>query len=109
MKGLVLALKEEWHIWLVLVFYLPATVVNIVLRLPLSHFLMIEGVISIVLICELFNSALERLTDLVSPGYHKIAGQVKDIAGAAVLVSIFLAIATALIIYIAAIIRLIQQ
>lgn len=34
---------------------------------------------------EAFNSSIELLTDLVSPDYHPLAGKVKDVASAAVL------------------------
>jgi diacylglycerol kinase (ATP) len=47
-----------------------------------------------VLTAELFNSAIEALVDLVSPGHHHLAGRAKDIAAGAVLVS---AIATAIV------------
>jgi diacylglycerol kinase (ATP) len=33
------------------------------------------------------NTALERLTDLVSPGFHPLAGMAKDIAAGAVLLA----------------------
>jgi diacylglycerol kinase len=36
---------------------------------------------------EGLNTALERLTDLVSPQYHPLAGQAKDIAAGAVLLA----------------------
>lgn len=42
--------------------------------------------IGMVIAAELFNTAIERLVDLVSPQRHPLAGQVKDIAAAAVLV-----------------------
>ena len=52
------------------------------------------GVISL----ELVNTALEKLTDLASPGLHPLAGAAKDLAAAAVLVfSIASAIIGALI------------
>jgi hypothetical protein len=35
---------------------------------------------------ETFNTALEKLVDLVSPEYHPLAGKVKDIAAGAVLI-----------------------
>ena len=38
--------------------------------------------IGVVIAAELFNTAIERLVDLVSPERHPIAGQVKDIAAA---------------------------
>ena len=47
-----------------------------------------------VLAAEGFNTAIERLVDLVSPDYHPIAGDVKDIAAGAVLIC---AIAAAII------------
>ena len=40
----------------------------------------------IVLAAEGFNTAIERLVDLVSPGFHPIAGDVKDVAAGAVLI-----------------------
>ncbi|MEZ4991012.1 MAG: diacylglycerol kinase family protein [Saprospiraceae bacterium] len=46
-----------------------------------------------VLAAEAFNTALEYLTDLVSPEYHVLAGKAKDAAAAAVLI---FAIGTAL-------------
>ena len=42
--------------------------------------------IGMVIAAELFNTAIEKLVDLVSPERHPIAGQVKDIAAGAVLV-----------------------
>jgi diacylglycerol kinase (ATP) len=46
------------------------------------------------LAAEGFNTAIERLVDLVSPDYHPIAGAVKDIAAGAVLLC---AIASAIV------------
>lgn len=36
---------------------------------------------------EGLNTALERLTDLASPGFHPLAGKAKDIAAGAVLLA----------------------
>ena len=36
---------------------------------------------------ELLNTALEALTDLVSPDYHPLAGRAKDVAAGAVLLA----------------------
>ncbi|MCU0346254.1 MAG: diacylglycerol kinase family protein [Saprospiraceae bacterium] len=41
--------------------------------------------IAAVLAAEGFNSALEYLTDLVSPNHHPLAGKAKDMAAGAVL------------------------
>ena len=56
--------------------------------------------IGLVIAAELFNTAVERLVDLVSPRRHPLAGQVKDIAAGAVLVCALAAIAVGLIIFV---------
>lgn len=55
--------------------------------------------IGIVISAELFNTAIEKLVDLVSPQRHPVAGQVKDIAAGAVLVCAFTAMIVGLIIF----------
>ena len=55
--------------------------------------------IGMVIAAELFNSAIERLMDLVSPQWNKIAGEVKDIAAGAVLVTAIAAAIVGLIVF----------
>ncbi|WP_308756804.1 diacylglycerol kinase family protein [uncultured Bacteroides sp.] len=55
--------------------------------------------IGAVIAAELFNTAIERLVDLVSPQRHPLAGQVKDIAAGAVLVCAIAAIIVGIIIF----------
>lgn len=55
--------------------------------------------IAMVFAAEAVNTALEYLTDLVSPGHHPLAGKVKDVAAAAVLVTAFGAAIVGLIIF----------
>ncbi|HYL88208.1 MAG TPA: diacylglycerol kinase family protein [Burkholderiales bacterium] len=43
--------------------------------------------IALVWAAEGLNTALERLTDLASPGFHPLAGKAKDIAAGAVLLA----------------------
>jgi diacylglycerol kinase len=54
-------------------------------ELNLMEWLWISAAIILVIVAELFNTALEVLVDLVSPGYHPKAGVVKDLSSAAVL------------------------
>ena len=49
---------------------------------------------ALVLAAEAANTAIEYLTDLVSPDYHPLAGKTKDVAAAAVL---FAAIGAAIV------------
>ena len=54
----------------------------------------IIAVIGLVWVAEGLNTALEFLTDLVSPEHHPLAGKAKDVAAGAVLVA---AIAAAIV------------
>jgi diacylglycerol kinase (ATP) len=46
-----------------------------------------------VIVVELINSAIEAVVDLVSPDMHELAGRAKDIASAAVMLSLLLTLA----------------
>ena len=48
--------------------------------------------ISLVLVAEMFNSAIEAVVDLVSPEYNPLAKFAKDIAAGAVLISTIIAL-----------------
>lgn len=52
-----------------------------------------------VMTAEAMNSALEKLTDLVSPGHHELAGRSKDMAAGAVLISAVMAAAVGCVIF----------
>ncbi|MBK8044681.1 MAG: diacylglycerol kinase family protein [Haliscomenobacter sp.] len=54
---------------------------------------------SAVWVAEAFNTALEFLTDLVSPGYHELAGKAKDVAAGAVLLAAIGAVVIAGIVF----------
>lgn len=87
LHGLRSALATEPH----LRFHAAATVVVVGLgiALPLSAWERAALVLAIglVWVAELLNTALETLVDLVHPGRHPLAGRVKDVAAAAVLVA----------------------
>ncbi|MFO7832002.1 MAG: diacylglycerol kinase [Desulfuromonadaceae bacterium] len=53
--------------------------------------LLLFGSLMLVLIVELLNSAIEAVVDRASPEWHPLAGRAKDMASAAVLISLILA------------------
>ncbi|MBQ8502120.1 MAG: diacylglycerol kinase family protein [Bacteroides sp.] len=71
-------------------FHLLAAIVAVVLGCVCSiskgEWIAVVGCIGAVVSAELFNTAIEKLVDYVSPARHPLAGQVKDIAAGAVLV-----------------------
>ena len=72
----------------------------IVLKLRATEWLFITVVTGLVWMAELFNTAIEKLCDLVSPGFNPKVKFIKDVAAAAVLVSAITAAITGLIIFI---------
>ena len=69
-------------------------------RLSATEWLWIVSVSGLVIMAELFNTAIEVLVDLVSPEIHPKAKIVKDLASAAVLVAAIVAAIVGLIIFI---------
>jgi len=98
LQGLWQALKQEAH----LRFHAFATlgVLSVAVALPLNRadWALLTVAIGSVWAAELVNTAVERLTDLVSPDYHPLAGQAKDVAAAAVLVTAIAAVVVGLLV-----------
>ena len=76
-----------------------ALILGGILRLSKIEWCLIILCIFAVLAAEAFNTALEYLTDLVSPEYHELAGKTKDVAAAGVLLTAFGAFIIGIIIY----------
>ncbi|WP_289745246.1 diacylglycerol kinase family protein [uncultured Bacteroides sp.] len=85
-------------------FHLIVTVLTIIagflLDITWTDWMIVILCIGVVIAAELFNTAIEKLVDLVSPERHPIAGQVKDIAAGAVLVCAATAAIIGLIVFI---------
>ena len=76
-----------------------AIILGFYLSLSRFEWICVFASIALVMISELFNTALEVLVDLISPGYHPKAGAIKDLASAAVLLTALLALIVGLIIF----------
>ena len=75
-------------------------IAGIVLGITRTEWIMVVMCIGTVIAAELFNTAIEKLVDSVSPERHPVAGQVKDIAAGAVLICAVAAAIIGLIIFI---------
>lgn len=87
LRGVGAALRSELH----LQFHAVSTVVVIGLGfyfgLSALEWALVALAVAGVWAAELFNTAIETLTNLVSPGYHPLAGRAKDVAAGAVLLA----------------------
>ncbi len=70
------------------------------LDLSVTEWSLVTLCIGMVIAAEGFNTAIEKLTDLVSPAYHPLAEKVKDIAAGAVLAVAIAAAVVGLMVFI---------
>lgn len=61
-------------------------ILGFVYSLSLYEWIVVTLLIGLVLGLEIMNTSIENLVNLVSPEFHPLAGKVKDLAAAAVLV-----------------------
>jgi diacylglycerol kinase len=83
-----------------------AIALGIYLKLSFGEWAILSITIFAVLAAEAFNTAIEYLTDLVSPDFHPLAGKTKDVAAAGVLLTAIGAIFVAIFIFLPKIISL---
>lgn len=99
-SGLVYTFRTQRHMRFHVYMVLVITLLGLLLNWRLREILILLFIMSLVLVAEMFNSAIEAVVDLVQPTYHPLAKFAKDIAAGAVLISTLLAIAAAILIQI---------
>lgn len=92
--GLKSAWKHEHAFRQELVLFIIGTVIALVLRVSAFEKLVLIAVLTLVLIVELINSAIEAVVDRVSLERHPLSKNAKDFGSAAVLLACLLAAAT---------------
>lgn len=107
-KGLRLMLSHQPNFFIHLTLAILALGLSYFLNLSRSELLWIIIAIGMVLSAEVFNTAIEKLTDMVQPEKDPKAGQVKDLAAAAVLLTSITALIIGLLIFIPPILELID-
>ena len=98
-KGLRYSTATQLNFRVHLVATLIALFMSYALHISINEWLWIILCIALVLITELLNTAIEFLTDLVSPDYNELAGHVKDVSAGAVLVAAIFALVAGAIIF----------
>ena len=99
-KGIQSCVGKEQNLSFHLIAAMAVIIAGIVLGITRTEWIMGVMCIGTVIAAELFNTAIEKLVDLVSPERHPVAGQVKDIAAGAVLICAVAAAIIGLIIFI---------
>jgi diacylglycerol kinase len=98
-KGLAFALKEQQNMRIHFIAIAVVVISGIFLGLTAVEWSLIALTIGLVIVTEALNTAIEILVDLVSPQFNQKAGEVKDIAAGAVLLSSIIATVVAVYIF----------
>jgi diacylglycerol kinase (ATP) len=93
-RGIRLLLRYEHNAWIHAAIGVCTLFAGVFLRISSVEWGVVILVIGTVLAAETFNSAIEKLSDVVAPEYNEAIRHIKDLAAGAVL---FTAIAAALI------------
>ena len=98
-RGLYIVSKTTRHLFIHIVSALIVIILGFYLRVSSLEWVALIFAIGFVLVTEVFNTAIEIDIDLTSPEYHPCARDAKDVAAAAVLLSVFVAIIVGLIVF----------
>jgi len=92
LNGLVYTFRTQRHMRFHLYVVLIVVVLGIFFGLRLRELMVLLFTISLVVVAEMFNSAIEATVDLIEPKYHPLAKFAKDISAGAVLITTILAL-----------------
>ncbi|PTQ93245.1 undecaprenol kinase/diacylglycerol kinase (ATP) [Mucilaginibacter yixingensis] len=107
-KGFGYAAATQLNFRIHVVAMLTACLLGYALHISAGEWMWVMLCVALVISAELINTAIEVLTDLVSPEYNAKAGHVKDAGAAAVLIIAIFALGVGLIIFLPKIIALIH-
>ena len=99
-KGIASLIKKEHNAWIHCTAIGVVTLAGFYFGITPTEWCIVVLCFGLVLAAEGFNTAIERLVDLVSPEYHPIAGDVKDVAAGAVLICAIAAAIVGMIVFI---------
>lgn len=77
-----------------------AIILGLVFKISQIEWIVLLLCVGIVLSLETINSSIENVVDFVSPDFHPIAGKIKDLAAAAVLIFSLISLIIGLIIFV---------
>ena len=99
MEGVVHVFRTQRHMRFHFLTLVLVLVVSLVFHLAREEVLVLLFTITLVLMAEMFNTAIEAVVDLVTQTYHPLAKFAKDIAAGAVLITTINALAVGFLLF----------
>jgi len=98
-EGVVHVFRTQRHMKFHFLTMVLVLVVSLVAHLKREEILVVMFTITVVLMAEMFNTAVEAVVDLVTQSYHPLAKFAKDIAAGAVLIATLNAIVVGFLLF----------
>lgn len=98
--GLIYTFKTQPNFRIHTFFAILAISSGLFLNITSSEWSVIVFVIGLVLICEMINTSLESVIDLLTDKYHLSAKIAKDVSAGMVLISALIAVITGLLVFV---------
>lgn len=98
-EGIITFFKTQHNAWIHAFAAIFVVVFGFVLKVNSNEWCILALAIALVFISEMLNTAIEFLTDIVSPDYNLQAKKVKDVAAGAVLIASISAVVIGVIIF----------
>ncbi|HHW21980.1 MAG TPA: diacylglycerol kinase family protein [Clostridiaceae bacterium] len=108
-RGLLAAFASERNMKIHGMAAVLVILMGIVLRIDNSGWLALFFAIGLVFVCELFNTAIEILTDMITDQYSEKAKKVKDISAGAVMLGAAVSVIIGAMVFLGPIIGLIKK
>ena len=98
-KGLVKTFKEEQNLKIQISVAIVVLIFAAVWDVNRYEWIILVLVIGLVILMEIANSAVERITDILKPRLNHYVKEIKDITAAAVLVASILAVVVGIMVF----------
>ena len=99
LHGLKKILKEEQNLQIQISVAILVLILAAVYDVSRYEWIVLVLVIGLVMLMEIANSAVERITDILKPRLNHYVREIKDITAAAVLVATLIAIVTGIMVF----------
>jgi len=91
-EGICTFFAQEHNAWIHLAASISVFIAAWCLNVSGKEMVLLIMATGLVWVAEIFNTAIERTIDVISPGYHPAVKRLKDISAAAVLVAAFISV-----------------
>ncbi len=98
-KGLYKTFREEQNLKIQSIAACLVVILAVYFNITRTEWMFLVFVIGLVILMEIANSAIERVTDVLKPRIHDYVKEIKDIAAAGVMVASLIALVIGIIIF----------